>query len=194
MNKQAITEGLLFVMGDEGLTPNDVATLLNIEEAEGKLILDNLAFDLESESRGLMLKKLGNKYKLTTKPEHKEYYQTLVVSDINHNLTQAALETLAIVAYNQPVTRAMVSDIRGVESSQIFRKLIDRGLIEEAGRSDSLGKPFLYVTTNQFLDYFNLCSIDGLPDVDFCLQDDAILEPDLYNTKYTEKEKSTEVA
>jgi segregation and condensation protein B len=186
MNKQAITEGLLFVMGDEGLSPEDIAILLEVTEDEGKTLLDNLTKDLEQEVRGLMLKKLGDKYKLTTKPVHKEYYQKLVESEINNTLSQAALETLAIIAYNQPVTRTVVNDIRGVESSSMFRRLINRGFIEETGRSNTPGKPFLYITTNQFLDYFNLSSLEELPDIDFNISEEG-LETDLYTTKYNEE-------
>jgi len=185
MKKLAITEGLLFVMGDEGLSPIDIATLLEIGEDEGKALLETLATNLNNQDRGLTLKKLGNKYKLTTKPEHIDYYQKLVESDINNNLSQAALETLAIVAYNQPATRLQVNDIRGVDSGQIIRKLVNRGFLEEAGRSDLLGKPFLYITTNQFLDYFNLSNLDELPEVDFNLNEEDI-ETDLYTTKYQE--------
>ena len=185
MKKIAITEGLLFVMGDEGLSPEDIATLLDVTKEEGKSLLTELATYLENENRGLMLKKLGNKYKLTTKPEHMEYYRLLTESTIFNNLSQAALETLAIVAYNQPVTRGSVNEIRGVDSGQIIRKLVNRGFLEEAGRSDLPGKPFLYVTTNQFLDYFNLSTIDDLPDVDFTLKP-IDEETDLYTTKYQE--------
>ena len=185
MNLQAVLEGLLFVVGDEGLTINQMCEIMNITEEEAKTLILTLKTNYEAINRGLRINYLGNTFKLTTKKEHKEYFERLIENPGTNMLSQAALETLAIVAYNEPVTRAMVSDIRGVDCSQIMRKLAAKGLIKEIGRSDLPGRPITYETTNEFLDYFNLSSIEDLPK----LKDHVTLEnveADLFESRYKE--------
>ena len=102
-------------------------------------------------------------------------------------LSQAALEVLAIIAYNEPITRAKVDEMRGVDSAYILRKLLAKGLIKEAGRSDLPGHPILYKTTDDFLDYFGLSTKDDLPDIDtIIVEDDG--EKDLFKSGYKEIE------
>ena len=101
---------------------------------------------------------LGNTIKLTTREEHKEYYQKLLESPVNNVLSVPALETLAIIAYNEPITRGQVEKLRGVDSTFVIRTLVARGLIKECGKSDLPGRPLLYKTTDEFLDYFGLSS------------------------------------
>ena len=131
---------------------------------------------------------------ITTKFEHKEYYQKLIENPETNFLSQAALETLAIIAYNEPITRIQVDTLRGVGSTSIIRKLVAKGFIKEAGRSDVPGRPILYETTHEFLDYFGLASIEDLPDIDKILESfkenesDANESSDLYTSKYTERE------
>ena len=107
-----------------------------------------------------------------------------VILEDNENLSESALETLAIIAYNQPVTRVQVDEIRGVSSSHMIRKLVYKNLICEVGRSETAGRPILYGTTPMFLDYFGLKSISDLPDIKVEV-DDSI--KDLYNSKYNEE-------
>ena len=188
---KAVLEGLLFVVGEEGLTLEQIEDVLEIDEEASKSLIMELKKDYEDESRGLRIDFLGNRFKLTTKFEHKEYYQKLIENPETNTLSQAALETLAIIAYNEPITRVQVDAIRGVGSVNIIRKLVAKGFIKESGRSDLPGRPILYETTNEFLDYFGLSSTEDLPDIsEFVSEevDDADESNDLYTSKYTEKE------
>ena len=189
MNK-AILEGLLFVVGEDGLTIQQIEEVLNIGEEECKELIRELKKDYEEEDRGLRIDFLGNRFKLTTKFEHREYYQKLIENPETNTLSQAALETLAIIAYNEPITRIQVDELRGVGSTSIIRKLVAKGFIKESGRSNMVGRPILYETTNEFLDYFGLSSIDELPNIDDILEKVETKEDkntDLYSSKYVEE-------
>ena len=192
MNK-AVLEGLLFVVGEDGLTLDQIEDVLEIGEEESRNLIMELKKDYEDESRGLRIDFLGNRFKFTTKFEHKEYYQKLIENPETNFLSQAALETLAIVAYNEPITRVQVDEIRGVGSSNIMRRLVAKGFIKESGRSDLPGRPILYETTHEFLDYFGLSSIEELPKIDDILKNVNVEEedtnPDLYTSKYVEPEE-----
>lgn len=166
MNKLAILEGLLFVVGEDGLTTEQIEDVLEISDVEAKELIMNLKKNYEEAERGLRIDFLGNKFKLTTKFEHRKYYQKLLLNPETNSLSQAALETLAIVAYNEPITRATISALRGVDSTQIIRKLVAKGFIKESGRSDLPGRPIMYETTNEFLDYFGLSTIEDLPSME----------------------------
>lgn len=188
---KAVLEGLLFVVGEEGLTLEQIEDVLEIDEEASKNLIMELKKDYEDESRGLRIDFLGNRFKLTTKFEHKEYYQKLIENPETNTLSQAALETLAIIAYNEPITRVQVDAIRGVGSVSIIRKLVAKGFIKESGRSDLPGRPILYETTNEFLDYFGLSSVEDLPDISEIVSqevDEVDESNDLYTSKYTEKE------
>ncbi len=188
MNLKAVIEGLLFVVGDDGLTLDEISKLLEISKEEAKEIILELQNDYQNSDRGIRIDFLGNKLKLTTKKEHNIYYQKLLTSDDNNTLSQAALETLAIIAYNQPITRASVDNLRGISNNQIIRKLVAKGLIKESGRSPLPGRPILYETTSEFLDYFGLASLDDLPDMrDFLEEEKELDDVDLYNSKYKEE-------
>ncbi len=164
MNKCAILEGLLFVVGDEGLTLNNICEILEVDVKEAKEILMELKKIYEDDSRGIRISFLGDAFKLTTKKEHKEYYQKLINVPRTNTLSIPALETLAIIAYNQPITRVEIDELRGVASANMVRKLVAKGLIKEAGKSTMPGRPNLYKTTHEFLDYFGLSTIDDLPE------------------------------
>ncbi|MBE6147490.1 MAG: SMC-Scp complex subunit ScpB [Firmicutes bacterium] len=188
MNLEAVVEGLLFVVGEEGLTLSQLQNILDIELEQVKEILSKLKEKYELDSSGIRINFLGNTFKLTTKKEHKEYFQKLIESPDSNVLTQAALETLAIIAYNEPITRIDVDEIRGVSSSQMIRKLVAKGLIKEVGRSDALGRPILYKTTSEFLDYFGLSTIDDLPKFEnFVSENTEEFTTDLYYSKYREE-------
>ena len=153
---EAVLEGLLFVVGEDGLSIDQIKEVLCLDDETAKNLVMKLKKSYEDETRGLRIDFLGNRFKLTTKYEHKEYYQKLIENPETNFLSQAALETLAIIAYNEPITRIQVDSLRGVGSSSIIRKLVAKGLIKESGRSDMPGRPILYETTNEFLDYFGL--------------------------------------
>ena len=160
-----ILEGILFVMGDEGITLESLTEIMSIEPDQAKELLSELKKRYEDKSRGLRISYLGNAFKLTTKEEHKEYYQKLVINPGTNHLSQAALETLAIIAYNQPISTVEISELRGVDTRGLIRKLVAKGLVKEAGKSDMPGRPNLYRTTSEFLDYFCLATIEDLPEV-----------------------------
>lgn len=185
---EGILEGLLYVQGDTGLTLKEVMSILNLEEEDAKNLVYKLKLNYEQENRGLRLNYLGNTFKLTTKQEHKEYYEKLLESPSSHVLSQAALEVLAIVAYNEPITRANIDEMRGVESTYILRKLLAKGLVKEAGRSDMPGHPILYKTTDDFLDYFGLSTKDDLPDIESIVVEEN-KEKDLFHSNYREIEE-----
>ncbi len=189
----AVLEGLLFVVGEEGLTLEQIEDVLEIDEEAAKALLMDLKKSYEDENRGLRIDFLGNRFKLTTKFEHRSYYQKLIENPETNVLSQSALETLAIIAYNEPVTRVQVDELRGVGSVAMIRKLVAKGFIKEVGRSDLPGRPILYETTSEFLDYFGLATIDDLPDMRDFLEDaveEEDNESDLYTSKYRETVES----
>jgi len=190
MNLKAVIEGLLFVVGDDGLDLDEISKILEISKDETKELIKELQNDYQSSDRGIRIDFLGDKLKLTTKKEHNMYYQKLLTTEDNNTLSQAALETLAIIAYNQPITRVKVDELRGISNNHIIRKLVAKGLIKEGGRSNMPGRPILYETTSEFLDYFGLSSIDELPDMrDFLEEEEKETEDDvdLYQSKYKEE-------
>lgn len=178
-----ILEGMLFISGDEGLSLDKIKDTLEIDDCKLDELINKLEHDYESSDRGIRLEKVGDTLKLITKIEYKDYYKKIV--DISSDiLTESSLETLAIIAYNQPIVRSQVDEIRGVDSSYHIRKLLLKNLIEEKGRSELPGRPILYGTTNTFLDHFGLHSIDELPIIDNDIEEED--ETDLFATKYSE--------
>ena len=165
MNLLGVLEGILFVVGDEGVSLNQICDILNIDIEEAKNLLMTLKKSYDDENRGIRISYLGNAFKLTTKKEHKEYYRKLIENGESNTLSQAALETLAIIAYNQPITRSEIDAMRGVNNIHMIRKLVAKGLIKESGKSTMAGRPNLYVTTSEFLDYFGLSSTSDLPNI-----------------------------
>ena len=185
-NKVGVLEGLLFVVGDDGLSLNQIMEILEVEKDEAYNLINQLENRYEDKNSGLHIHFLGDTFKLTTKKEHREYYEKLLFNEENNSLSNSALETLAIIAYNEPVTRIQVDEIRGVQSSQLIRKLVAKGLVKEAGRSNLPGRPILYKTTNEFLDYFGLSNISELPKIEQEENDDK--EVDLYKSNYKDSE------
>ena len=185
---EGILEGLLFVQGDSGLTLKEVRAILSITEEEAKELVYKLKVSYENDNRGLRLNYLGNTFKLTTKQEHKDYYEKLLESPSSHTLSQAALEVLSIIAYNEPITRGQVDEMRGVDSTFMIRKLLAKGLLKECGKSDMPGHPTLYKTTDDFLDYFGLSTKDDLPDISQLeVELDETREKDLFQSNYREE-------
>ena len=181
---KGVLEGLLYVEGDLGITVEQVSEILNISLDSAKDLVLSLKEEYIKEDRGLRINFLGNSIKLTTKEEHKEYFQKLLESPKNNVLSPQALETLAIIAYNEPITRMQIDEYRGVDSIYVLRRLLAKGLVKECGRSDLPGRPILYKTTDEFLDYFNLSSKDDLPKIELLEKKDE--EKDLYTSNYKE--------
>ncbi len=185
MNLQGVLEGLLFVVGDEGLTIKQICDSLNIDEAQAKELLLQLKQSYEDESRGIRVSFLGDAFKLTTKPEHKSFYQKLLLNEETNTLSDSALETVALIAYHQPITRIEVDNLRGVSSAHIVRKLVAKGLIKEVGKSTMPGRPNLYGTTKEFLDYFGMSSLNDLPKLPD--EEEQTEEGDLFTSIYKEE-------
>ena len=150
--------------GDDGISLEEASYILELERSAVRQLLDELKKRLEDENSGLELLLTASHYKLVTKASLKSYIEKYAVSPYSSQLSQASLETLAIIAYKQPVTRVDIESIRGVQSSGSIQKLLLRDLIEEAGRLETPGRPKLYKTTAYFMDYFGLESLDALPD------------------------------
>jgi len=183
---EEIVEGLLYVQGDLGLTIEQIKDILDITEEEAKDVVLNLKRYYDDNKRGLRINFLGNTIKLTTREEHKDYYQKLLEAPSSNNLSEAALETLAIIAYNEPITRGDIDKLRGVDSSYVMRRLLAKGLIKECGKSEMAGRPILYKTTDDFLDYFGLASKNDLPDIEVLEEDNS--PKNLYTSIYKEGE------
>lgn len=192
MNLEGVLEGILFVQGDEGLTLDEICKILEIDMDKAKELLLKLKHSYEEKNRGLRIRFLGETFKLTTKEEHKIYYQKMCGSvESGSKLTPASLEVLAIVAYDGPITKAEIDEIRGLSSDYTLRKLLAKGFIKEAGRSTMPGRPTLYKTTHEFLDYFGLASLSDLPKIERV--DKSQEQTELFTSIYKEKEESIEV-
>lgn len=187
MNLIGVLEGLLFVVGDEGLTLKQICDILEINLDEAKKLLKELKNQYDDDKRGIRISYLGDAFKLTTKKEHKDYYRQLVENSETNTLSQAALETLAIIAYNQPITRVEIDEMRGVSTVHMVRRLLAKGLIKEVGKSTIPGRPNLYGTTKEFLDYFGMSSINDLPSIEFNKDVNDNEEKDLFKSIYKEE-------
>jgi len=182
----AILEGLLYVQGDLGLTIEQVMDILEIDNEEAKKLIYELKQSYENDNRGLRINYLGNTFKLTTKEEHKDYYMKLITDSKTQVLSNSALEVLAIIAYNEPISRIEIEKLRGIDSAYLVKRLLAKGLIKECGKSDLPGRPTLYKTTDEFLDCFGLSSKDELPKIEL-LEEEIDNEKDLFKSKYTEE-------
>ncbi|WP_308639094.1 SMC-Scp complex subunit ScpB [Paenibacillus silvisoli] len=161
---KSIIEGLLFMAGDEGLTPKQLSEILELEAAVASDVAKDLAKELKSKKRGVQVSFVAGAFRLTTNPAHSAYFERMAYSPTRSSLSQAALETLSIVAYRQPITRVDIEEIRGVKSDRAIQSLVNKDLIEEVGRAEQIGRPILYGTTKSFLDYFGLAGLDALPE------------------------------
>ncbi|WP_028411063.1 SMC-Scp complex subunit ScpB [Bacillus sp. 123MFChir2] len=161
--QKAVIEGLLFVAGDEGIYPEQIAKVLEVEVKEIIKLVEELQEEYEQLNRGLQIVQFAKVYRFTTKKEHAPYYQKLMDAPTATSLSQAALETLAIIAYRQPITRTEIEEIRGVKTDRALQTLVSHLLIKEVGRAEGPGRPILYGTTKEFLDTFALQTLDELP-------------------------------
>jgi segregation and condensation protein B len=153
-------EALLFVAA-EPVLPTQLAAALETtttEVEQGLKVLDELL-----KNRGVRLQRYGNRVQMTSAPEYAELIERFLGLEATTRLSRAALETLSIIAYQQPVTRPQVDDIRGVNSDSMMKSLLSKGLIQESGRTDGPGRPILYSTTPEFLQHFGLSSVRDLP-------------------------------
>jgi len=161
--KLPIFEALLYVVGEEGLTLEQITQVLTCSNGEALEMVERYKRELLDSGRGLALAEIAGGFQLVTKPELFHYIEKLVETPKPANLTQAALETLAIIAYKQPVSRAEIEDMRGIKSEKSLHNLVAKGLIKEVGRAEGTGRAILYGVTSSFLVHFGLKSIEELP-------------------------------
>lgn len=161
---KGIIESLLFVSGD-ALSFRELAEITGTEDKELRNLINEMMKDYEKESRGIYIIEFNNKFQLSTKPQNSSYVKRMVKPDSRQNLSHAAIETLSIVAYKQPITKAEIDDIRGVRSDRAVSTLVEKGLIKEAGRRETTGRPILYCTTDEFLKYFGFKNLKELPEL-----------------------------
>lgn len=164
-NIEAIVEGLLYVVGEDGVRIEQLAMVIEKSLEDTKTILENIQRKYAEEIYGIELVGYGSVYKFITKSAVYPYAQALFGSAKQNTLSQAALETLAIIAYKQPITRVEIEELRGVSAEVMLRKLQARNLIREAGRSEAVGRPILYEVTEEFMDSFKLYTLNELPDL-----------------------------
>lgn len=165
LNIEAIVEGLLYMVGDDGLKVEQLASVIDKSIEDSEAILNSIQNKYTNENFGIELVNYGKTYKFITKQEVAPYIQALFHTSKPNTLSQSALETLAIIAYKQPITRIEIEELRGVGADMMLRKLQARNLIREAGRSDAPGKPILYEVTEEFMDSFKLYTLNELPDL-----------------------------
>ena len=166
-----ILEGLLFAVGDEGISTQQLEYVLEVNEVEIKSLLIELRERYASSSSGIDIIEVAGVYKMTTKKDHAIYLKRLIQNPNQRGLSNAALEVLAIIAYRQPITRHEIENIRGASSDNVLRKLLTFSLIEEAGRLEGPGRPILFRTTDDFLDYFGIKTLEELPELPFVTPD-----------------------
>lgn len=188
-NKEIIPmlEAVLFAMG-EPIEIERLCVALELDEIVVKQALDSLQEKYEDDSFGICLLRLENKYQICTKKKYADKIRAVIEVKKNAPLSQAAFEVLAIIAYNQPVTKAFVESIRGVDCSAVISNLCSKSLIEEKGRLDLPGRPLIYGTTPEFLRCFCISSLDELPE----LPDTAEYKTDDLNENIDENVKKTE--
>lgn len=162
---KGIIEEILYIWGDP-VDIDDLSKIIyDIEKFEIRKAIDQMMDERNAKKSGLIIKKYENKYQFATRPNHENYISNIVKKS-EKKLSNSSLETLSIIAYKQPITRAEIDKIRGVKSQSTIDSLLDKKLIKENGRLDKIGKPIIYVTTDLFLKYFNISNLDQLPKLD----------------------------
>lgn len=175
--------GVLFVAGDEGVNRQELAQSLDVSLTQINDALSELSDHLEDDMSPIKLVSYNQKYQLVTKEELEEDVKAFAQAPFSQILTRAAIETLAIIAYRQPVTRMAIEEIRGVQSTSILQKLMARNLVKEVGRIEAPGRPVLYGVTNYFMDYFGLQSLEDLPTIEPLAINTQLVSDELFNIK-----------
>lgn len=158
----SIIESLLFVAGDP-LSLKEISSIIECTEIYTGKLLEELRGIYDQEERGISLISMNNEYMFVTKSENSDYVQKLLKTNSRQGLSRAALETLAVIVYKQPMTRVEIDEIRGVKSDKAIQSLIEKNLVKEAGRKKVPGRPIMYVTTEEFLKHFGLQDLKQMP-------------------------------
>ncbi len=161
---QAAAEAMLFACG-EPLEIDRIAEILEIDAENAESLVLNIAAKYDDSNSGIKIVKMDKKYQICTRKEYAEQVRDILDMKKNAPLSQAAFEVLAVVAYNQPITKAYIEQVRGVDCSGVISTLCQKGLIEEVGRLELPGRPLIYGTTAEFLKCFCINSLDDLPDI-----------------------------
>ncbi len=161
-----IVEAILFVTGN-AVEKKEICRAMDVSEGELEETLDALESGYDFDRRGLRLLRFGAHVQLATRPDYAPYVEKLLQPVQKQSLSQAVMETLAVIAYRQPVTKAEIELVRGVKCDYSVQSLVAKGLIEEVGRKEALGRPILYGTTDAFLRHFCISSLAELPEIDF---------------------------
>ena len=190
---KAIIEAMLFACG-RPVEVKEIMANLELSEDDVELVLQSMKLDFETKNRGIEIIKVDNAYQLCTKKEYYEYVYSLIDNRAKPTLSNAAMETLSIIAYNPKITRAEIESIRGVNSDGTIYKLLEYNLIEEAGRLDLPGRPTTYKTTDEFLKMFGISSLEELPELPKYKIDEneQIVIDDIIETNAENKEQNTE--
>ena len=173
-------EAILIVAG-EAVRLDELARALNLPVGQVEKALEELRNEYDYEQRGFCLKRFGRQVQLATRALYADDVVSLLQPVQKQSLSQAAMETLAVVAYRQPVTKAEVEEIRGVKCDYSIHSLTVKNLIQEVGRKDTLGRPILYGTTEEFLSHFGLTTLDDLPPLPDTPAEDEGPAPELVN-------------
>jgi len=168
-NDEAIVEAILFASG-EPVALKRISEIIKQSEKVTEVLISNLKSRYEAENRGFQIAQIEKSYQMSTNPKYFEYVEMLLKTPQKKQLTQTLIETLAIIAYKQPITKNQIQEIRGVNSEHQVNKLIEANLVTEMGRSDAPGKPILFGTSIEFLKYFGFSSLDALPELDIDLE------------------------
>ena len=171
-------ESILFVWGDP-LEAKTAAELFNLPVSDMIHIMRELMQDYEDRESGLRIREMDKSFQLCTAAENDDYIRLLCTPAKEKRLTQPALETLAIIAYKQPVTKARIDSVRGIRSDRVLEGLMSKGLVRELGRSTAIGRPYLYGTTKEFLKLFGFESLSDLPEIENI--DDLIMEDETWD-------------
>jgi len=167
---KSIIESLLFMSG-EPINIKDLATILNCKQDKVSLLLNEMKNNYSSKDRGIKILIYNKTVQLVTNPDNSIYVEKLLKTNVRQSLSQAALETLSIIAYKQPITRVAIDEIRGVKSDRAIYTLLEKNIIKECGRLEVPGKPILYGTTEEFLKFFGLDSIEAIPNLEDLLKE-----------------------
>ena len=188
--KSAI-ESLLFVSGDP-LSIKDITNALESNIKLVKEVLDEMVLEYDSEKRGIKLISINGEYQLVTKAENSDFVQKLLKKNKRQSLSQASLESLAIIAYKQPITRVDIDEIRGVKSESAINRLVEKDLIKEVGRLEVPGRPMLFGTTEEFLRQFGLRELNELPSLDIYNNEDNSIIEEMSNIVQGKEDKELE--
>ncbi len=188
---EAIVEAILFAAG-RPVETNELITTLELSEEEIENIIKKMQEKYEEENRGIQIIKIENTYQLCTKKDYYEYIYPILDNRVKPSISNAAMETLAIIAYNPKITRAEIESIRGVNSDGTIYKLLEYNLIEDAGKLDAPGRPTTYRTTKEFLKLFGISSLDELPELPrYKIDENEQIVIDDILAEQVEKENST---